>query len=484
MYCKNCGKEIKEGNTFCTNCGKPISNIKKNTIKAETEVNTRTEVKEKDNSNKQVIKLKLWHIVIITFICLAILVSVFLIINKKNNSEKLTTANDSIVQNIDTSNNTKYEVEIGKYYRYTSDREGEYSSILFNNNTGFTMKSGVKNSQEVVETGTYQIEDNKVIFTITYNSFLGDGEDISEEDGKIPYTIEMTILENSNLEYVTEYATCLYVKDGSNTESTTKETSADLLETIYAKYPEMKEKDGFICTNGEEYWLLDKQGKKIYFDSFESFESALVICYTSESKIEKTENTKTTSNSSSNKSEQKQTTEPTQKVEGKVISFSEGYKVEDYTEKLKEWGYNYKIEKVQNLDYDNNVVIDIQPNNEFVAKGSTITLKVTDNTYNMDVIVDTSYLVGLANIKNKYDGDKIQITLKINGNTIFNGETEIVRIIHSVSLGKIKGKTTDKYNIEATIDGVKITKNINYYLRCDSSTQRFEIYAGGDIGGG
>ena len=33
MYCKNCGKEIKEGNTFCTNCGKPIENNKQENIK-------------------------------------------------------------------------------------------------------------------------------------------------------------------------------------------------------------------------------------------------------------------------------------------------------------------------------------------------------------------------------------------------------------------------------------------------------------------
>lgn len=278
MYCSRCGKEIKEGNTFCINCGKPISNIKENTTKAEAEVeeNTRTEVKEKDNSNKQVIKLKLWHIIIITLICLALLIGVVIIFNNKNNSERVSAVNDSIVQNIDTSNNTKYGLEIGKYYRYTSDREREYSSILFNNNTGFTMKSGVVDSQEIIETGTYQIEDNKITFTINYNNFLGDGEGISEEDGKIPYTKEMTILENGNIKYVTEYITYTYIKEGSNAENEIEESTinANLLEIIYAKHPELKDKEGYICTNGKEYWLLDKQGKKIYFDSLESFDNA------------------------------------------------------------------------------------------------------------------------------------------------------------------------------------------------------------------
>ena len=40
MYCKNCGKEIKEGNTFCTNCGKPINNLKETTTKLESKLNT------------------------------------------------------------------------------------------------------------------------------------------------------------------------------------------------------------------------------------------------------------------------------------------------------------------------------------------------------------------------------------------------------------------------------------------------------------
>ena len=35
MYCRNCGKEIKDGNTFCTNCGKKIY-----TQKVETNKNT------------------------------------------------------------------------------------------------------------------------------------------------------------------------------------------------------------------------------------------------------------------------------------------------------------------------------------------------------------------------------------------------------------------------------------------------------------
>lgn len=35
MYCKNCGSEIKEGNTFCVKCGNPIENISENIAQKE-----------------------------------------------------------------------------------------------------------------------------------------------------------------------------------------------------------------------------------------------------------------------------------------------------------------------------------------------------------------------------------------------------------------------------------------------------------------
>ena len=296
MYCKKCGKEIKEGNTFCTNCGEPINNIKENTTRTET--NTNTDEKENNKSDKKVIKLKLWHIITITLICLALLIGVVVIFNNKNNSDKLQNVNNIVAQDTSKSNDKKYDVEIGKYYKYSLDNQ--YSSIMFNDTTGFIIKSGVVNSEENIETGTYQIEDNKITFTINYNSIYGDGEGISDEDVKIPYTKEMTILENGNIEYVTPYTTCLYVKEGSNT-GTEEITSANLLETIYAKYPEMKEKDGFICTDGEQYWLLEKAGKKIYFHDLDSFDSALVKSYTSEGSNENVDDIKNNGSNTGNK---------------------------------------------------------------------------------------------------------------------------------------------------------------------------------------
>lgn len=55
-------------------------------------------------------------------------------------------------------------------------------------------------------------------------------------------------------------------------------TSENLLDEIYAKYPELKDTEGIICTDGESYWLLDENGEKVYFDSMESFEQAKEEC--------------------------------------------------------------------------------------------------------------------------------------------------------------------------------------------------------------
>lgn len=55
-------------------------------------------------------------------------------------------------------------------------------------------------------------------------------------------------------------------------------TSENLLDEIYAKYPDLKDKEGIICTDGESYWLLDENGEKVYFDSMKSFEKAKEQC--------------------------------------------------------------------------------------------------------------------------------------------------------------------------------------------------------------
>ena len=255
-------------------------------------------------------------------------------------------------------------------------------------------------------------------------------------------------------------------------ENVSDDTIQNFIDEIKSKYPNESEE---ICTDGEQYWLLDTAGKKIYFYDLESFENALGNTNINET----SKNSQNTNNQNSNKKQNELDPYTRQ-----LISFEEGFTIENYTEKLDNWGIKYKVNKVQDLNYENNVVTKIEPNNCYIDKNTIVTLSVSDNTYDMSVIVDTQYLVGLANITGKYSGDKIQLTLKINGQTIFNGTTDVLGMVHSLSLGNISGKPAGTYNIEATVDGVTITKKINYNIRCNSYTQRFEIYAGGDIGGG
>lgn len=82
-------------------------------------------------------------------------------------------------------------------------------------------------------------------------------------------------------------------------------TAENLLDEIYAKYPELKDKEGIICTDGTDYWLLDENGKKVYFYDLESFEQAKEKCGLDTEKVESTDeeesninNEETTSSSS------------------------------------------------------------------------------------------------------------------------------------------------------------------------------------------
>ena len=178
------------------------------------------------------------------------------------------------------------------------------------------------------------------------------------------------------------------------------------------------------------------------------------------------------------------------------ISFNEGYALKGYTEKLDEWGIKYEILKEENFEYENNVVTKIEPNSCNIDKNTVVKLTVSDNTYDMNVIADTGYLINLAGLNtekyiSKYNEDgtevfsEIQLLIKVNGNDLFNGKTEARWGINNAKgLGMIRGKATSNYNIEITIEGIKIKEKINYAIIGDKNNKSMYIYAGGDIGAG
>lgn len=182
--------------------------------------------------------------------------------------------------------------------------------------------------------------------------------------------------------------------------------------------------------------------------------------------------TTTSSNSSNNKP---------QKEMVQVPWFSMGYELKGYTDDLDRLGIKYKVVKGQDLEYENNTVIKVEHNGEYVEKGSTITITVADNTYNMQVYVHPAYLINLAGFGEEYyNKEEYSISLKINGTNVFNGKLPNLMVENAPQAGTYKGKL-EGLKIEATIEGRKITKEINYAV-FGGKEPYIMIYAGGSIG--
>lgn len=259
MICKKCGKEVKEGNNFCTNCGKPVDN----SIVNHKEIDDKIKIKS-DNIIKRNLKI---IIPIIVIIIVSIIVCVILKIGNNKNVES--NGNNEIELNETSTTNI---IETGAEYRCNTT--GMVGFIKFNTDKDFIMQTGAENSELFTKTGTYKEKQNQIELTVNYNDELNNN---TEEKKDIPYSEIIKILDNGDLEYVNEYNVTL--RFSKNKNSTNEETlSGNLLDEIYAKYPELKDKEGIICTDGTDYWLLDENGKKVYFTDLESFEQAKEKC--------------------------------------------------------------------------------------------------------------------------------------------------------------------------------------------------------------
>ena len=208
--------------------------------------------------------------------------------------------------------------------------------------------------------------------------------------------------------------------------------------------------------------------------------------------IEKVENNSTLSSTTTNSNSSTQTSIPSNSSNNQnkkemvnIPYFDMGYELKHYTNDLDKLGIKYKVIKGQNLDYEDNTVIKLEHNGDYVEKGSTIIITVADNIYNMDVKVSTAYLLGLANLG--YDYEEVDVSIKINGTTVCNKKLPKVNEIEAVSCGTYKGKQ-DGLKIEATVNGKTITKNIHYAVFGNAGYGYTEpyivIYQGGDIGAG
>lgn len=192
MKCSKCGNEVIGGSSYCANCGNKI------------------DIKE-EAYNKTTIKIKLSHLIIAIFIII-IIVSLIIIYALKKQRES-TNLNSNNVQT-EIQKNTEYQVEIGVTYSYILN--DEISSIRFNTDKDFIIRTGIVSSEEIIETGTYIIDGNVLKLTVNYDSSTDYGDDSADNLNNVPYTKEMKILDDGNIEYTTEYGTYLYIKEESN----------------------------------------------------------------------------------------------------------------------------------------------------------------------------------------------------------------------------------------------------------------------------
>lgn len=271
MKCSKCGKEIKEGNSFCTYCGTPVNKFENNkditpeetkeVKSAETKNNINNKTKKKSNKLKIIIP-----IIVVTLIIIFIVVVIIL----KNRNNEETSANEVIEE----EQQETAKIEIGTNYNCVED--GVTGYINFNTETSYVMNMTYDMSESVTYNGIYKIEGNTITLTVTYYDMVEDPSTFEQ------YTETITILEDGTLEYTSANGDKhIFDKNKTlteNTTDTTETTTGDLLEQIYAKYPSLEGTEGIVCTDGTDYWLLDENGKKVYFKDLESFEKALKEC--------------------------------------------------------------------------------------------------------------------------------------------------------------------------------------------------------------
>ena len=394
MYCKNCGKEIKEGNTFCTNCGKPIENNKQENIKTNS-------TEPILNQKKKGFKIRVWHILLLIIFIIIIVISVILL-NKKNNDSNSTYTIDNVdiseedykyitqVSNVSPTNREFVGVlsdnitEMFKtQYKQSSIAQFKYYNTSVNNMKVYSIEGHIDNRQTgnkdsgIEDQYYYNAINNSIIgnrfyiidisyFTnflntqnmtldefestctnaniVIFRNFFNDQSETKDEKasqyieywtnqmnengivkGKIDIqgeeynyqvigdVLKIVRLFNNNVYKSMELIYLAYdinsspeetIKNWVNSVSlqdveTTNNTTGDFIVEIKSKYPTESE---MICTNGEEYWILNEDGKKIYFDSLDSFEKAIAI--TGNNSVKETETTdesiKDTSNSNEN----------------------------------------------------------------------------------------------------------------------------------------------------------------------------------------
>lgn len=363
MYCKKCGSEIKEGNDFCTNCGAQINEkVKKDKEPIKIKLSTfiilivlvvaifliivlALKIKSKGGNNEQITNFENNSIELkektetefenkfiradkqsetgVTY--------TFTLNDVKNALDKVCSERelDKFTDFVYTTSNDYNKVY--ETYYYTADKNDCIINVQVVNDYVVLLTYQYSNDNlEFSESEGKNIYYNTLtqLFGIDYSSEL---INILEElpDNKAKYNDDYTVCTkvtldeyNMNQLYITatsneffEYAKQqlpnLYdiseANDNVETFGDTYDDTTHLQEQIYEKYPELEGKDGIVCSNTyrgyTDFWLLDENGKKMYFTNIEGFEALLEYCPSAQAILKKQNNSSRQSSKTNNAQE-------------------------------------------------------------------------------------------------------------------------------------------------------------------------------------
>lgn len=486
MYCEKCGNEINDGDTFCSKCGNKIEDIK-----------NRQENKEQNRKKSSKINKKM--ICVIVGIIIVIIIAVVGIIlgtnkNKNKNKNKDTINNENV--SIEENSNSQSEIQDFKYVQKDDNSPVGYS---FTNIDFELFKDNVRRVwfKEALEFDSI-MEVNKSKFGNNYSKWVeGHTQDNypSEEivtyyttTGTIngPYSISKSVIILYNKTKTNVVGVRVHISDkylGKMGRSKEMEYINEVIdcfpndfkEEIYDRIEQNKyngndtDKEYFIqygeeIINGENYIVL-----AIIQKTDGSVNNGEVLNNEQETNlsIENNTNNNVTTNapSSNNNNSNTQTSTPSnsgnnkpQKEMVQVPWFSMGYELKQYTDDLDKLGIKYKVVKGQDLKYEDNTVIKVENNGEYVEKGTTITITVADNIYNAEVQMNTEFLLEKAGFYEDNFPNEVSISIKVNGTTICNGKYPATRYFEKC--GTYKGKVNN-LKVEAVVEGKSITLREN-----------------------
>lgn len=183
------------------------------------------------------------------------------------------------------------------------------------------------------------------------------------------------------------------IKNWYNTVYTKEEiskTKEDLLEEIYAKYPELENSDVQICTDDNEtYWLLDKDGKKVYFSDLETFESALEKCNITSEEIKNTE-------SSINNKQNDSSNNYTSSSNNSNVSNESSNSSNNMTSNWKNWTTYIGVPREFKISYNNKYCVLKQWSGYYIC-----CLNNPTSTNNLTSIMGAKYYINGTELTNK-----------------------------------------------------------------------------------